>query len=369
MAANHSPGCRDHPGDTIDRHVRSVDAGGVDRPAPSPRAQGRGVARGVDRRDRGPCQRRPHPGFSGRSGARSSPPTGTTTAAREAVHDPALLSFLATAYDEWVAGGYLGSPGQDRVVPYVFPPQLTPGRAPPASSRLGAHRDVRHGHDDADRSRYLRRWGCHRPALTAADLVADGAAWRAMCRPRGTTSSDFYGGSCYLNNAAMAAQHCASAVSRSSGSSTSMPTTATAPRRSSTDARRRIRVGARDNGMVPPLRRLRGKTARATVPAPPEPAVAPWDRRCRVAGGRRPADRVRRRPWRRSSGCLARRRRGSRRPRPVAGHGQAMPRGVSSPVSACPPSSSRKAGTTWTASASWCWLPCSPSGKRTGDGE
>ena len=37
-------------------------------------------------------------------------------------------------------------------------------------------------------------------------------------------------------------------------------------------------------------------------------------------------------------------------------------------VSACPPSSSRKVGTTWTASASWCWLRCSPSRGRGGTG-
>ncbi len=75
----------------------------------------------------------------------------------EAVHDPALLYFLETAYDEWVAGGYLEEPGQDRVVPYVFPlPQLTPGRAPHRPAvHVGAHRDVRHGHDDADRSRHM----------------------------------------------------------------------------------------------------------------------------------------------------------------------------------------------------------------------
>src|SRR5262245_51754515 len=38
-----------------------------------------------------------------------------------AVHDPALLEFLATAWGEWVRAGLAADPGQDRVVPYIFP--------------------------------------------------------------------------------------------------------------------------------------------------------------------------------------------------------------------------------------------------------
>ncbi len=37
-----------------------------------------------------------------------------------AVHDPALLAFLESAWDEWTAAGLDREPGQDRVVPYVF---------------------------------------------------------------------------------------------------------------------------------------------------------------------------------------------------------------------------------------------------------
>jgi acetoin utilization deacetylase AcuC-like enzyme len=129
----------------------------------------------------------------------------------EAVHDPDFLSFLATAYDDWVAGGYLKEPGQDRVVPYVFPlPQLTPGRAP----RKPAAASARTGMFAMDTMTLIGpgTWEAARAvaeaALTAADLVADGAsAAYAVCRPPGHhVGRDFYGGSCYLNNAALTAQ-------------------------------------------------------------------------------------------------------------------------------------------------------------------
>ena len=38
-----------------------------------------------------------------------------------AVHDRALLDYLASAWDDWEAAGLPEDPGQDRVVPYLFP--------------------------------------------------------------------------------------------------------------------------------------------------------------------------------------------------------------------------------------------------------
>ena len=37
-----------------------------------------------------------------------------------AVHEPALVEYLRTAWDEWHAAGLPVDPGQPRVVPYVF---------------------------------------------------------------------------------------------------------------------------------------------------------------------------------------------------------------------------------------------------------
>ena len=44
------------------------------------------------------------------------------------VHDPSLLTFLATAAERWRQGPYADLVGQTRVVPYLFPtPAMTAG--------------------------------------------------------------------------------------------------------------------------------------------------------------------------------------------------------------------------------------------------
>ena len=47
--------------------------------------------------------------------------TAHDDAALEAVHDPALLAFLAGAHADWTAAGLPDDPGQPEVVPYFFP--------------------------------------------------------------------------------------------------------------------------------------------------------------------------------------------------------------------------------------------------------
>src|SRR5256712_9013832 len=55
------------------------------------------------------------------------------------VHDPALLAFLESAWDEWTAAGLDRDPGQDRVVPYVFAhAELTSGRPPATPAAVWA---------------------------------------------------------------------------------------------------------------------------------------------------------------------------------------------------------------------------------------
>ncbi len=129
----------------------------------------------------------------------------------EAVHDAALLHFLGTAAAEWEAAGLPEDPGQDLVVPYIFPhPGLLGGLEPmlPAATwaRTGAFcfdtmTPIGPGTWEAAR-------GAAEAALTAADLVSAGArAAYACCRPPGHhVTRSAYGGSCYLNNAAIAAQ-------------------------------------------------------------------------------------------------------------------------------------------------------------------
>jgi acetoin utilization deacetylase AcuC-like enzyme len=130
-----------------------------------------------------------------------------------AVHEPELLEYLATAWRDWQASGLTSDPGQDRVVPYVFPhPGLLAG-VEPSAPRLPASPAARAGRFAYDTMTLIGpgTWEAARgavdAALTAADLVAAGApAAYACCRPPGhhATRTSF-GGSCYLNNAAAAA--------------------------------------------------------------------------------------------------------------------------------------------------------------------
>jgi acetoin utilization deacetylase AcuC-like enzyme len=128
-----------------------------------------------------------------------------------AVHSLELVRHLSTAYDAWVDGGFVGH-GQDRVVPYFFPtaPMLGPI---PRTSAASVH--ARAGEFCYDTMTTLGpgSWQAIRAAadcaLTAAELVLAGETRQAyaLCRPPGHhVTAEAFGGSCYLNNAALAAQ-------------------------------------------------------------------------------------------------------------------------------------------------------------------
>jgi acetoin utilization deacetylase AcuC-like enzyme len=126
------------------------------------------------------------------------------------VHDPELLEFLESAWDEWIAAGLDREPGQDRVVPYVFAhAALTSGRPAAVPTAVWA----KPGYFAYDTMTLVGpgTWAAARAAadaaLTAVDLVAGGAKHAyACCRPPGHhVLRGCYGGSCYLNNAAVAA--------------------------------------------------------------------------------------------------------------------------------------------------------------------
>jgi len=140
------------------------------------------------------------------AGAREVPATAHPDDALLAVHDPALVEFLRTAWEEWSA---LGLPS-DRVVPYVFArEELTGGRPTPKPAAVWA-RPGRFAYDTMTLigpGTWEAARGAVDVALTAVDLVADGApAAYACCRPPGHhVTRSLYGGSCYLNNSAIAA--------------------------------------------------------------------------------------------------------------------------------------------------------------------
>ncbi|MSO95712.1 MAG: histone deacetylase family protein [Thermoleophilia bacterium] len=126
------------------------------------------------------------------------------------VHAPALVEFLQTAWDAWVAAGLPADPGQDLVVPYLFPTRamlgaVVPHRPEAVWARTGFYcfdtmTPIAEGTWRAAR-------GAVDATLTAVNLVGGGAPLAyAITRPPGHhVSRGAYGGSCYLNNAAIAA--------------------------------------------------------------------------------------------------------------------------------------------------------------------
>ena len=128
------------------------------------------------------------------------------------VHDTSLLGHLRTIYVAWVEAGFPVDPGQNRVVPYVFPTEgLLAGL--PLRTPTAVH--ARAGRFCYDTMTLVGpgTWEAARGAvdatLTAVDLVRRGEARvvYALCRPPGHHAGrDSFGGSCYLNNAAVAAE-------------------------------------------------------------------------------------------------------------------------------------------------------------------
>jgi acetoin utilization deacetylase AcuC-like enzyme len=138
------------------------------------------------------------------AGAREVPAVHHGDSALLAVHDPALVEFLRTAWDEWSAAGL----PSEQVVPYVFArEELTSAPATPAAVW------ARPGLFAYDTMTLIGpgTWEAARAAidvaLTAVGLVANGERVAyACCRPPGHhVTRSLYGGSCYLNNTAVAA--------------------------------------------------------------------------------------------------------------------------------------------------------------------
>jgi acetoin utilization deacetylase AcuC-like enzyme len=129
----------------------------------------------------------------------------------EAVHDPAFVRHLERIHDEWMASGIPELVGQDRVVPYAFATAGMLGGLP-AHFPTATHAKAGWYCYDTMTMVGPGTWTAARAAvncaLTAVDLVADGAGSAyALCRPPGHhVTQAAYGGSCYLNNAAIAAE-------------------------------------------------------------------------------------------------------------------------------------------------------------------
>lgn len=139
-------------------------------------------------------------------------PLSWGTAPIEAVHDPGLVRFLSTAWDEYQeAVGPMADVMPDVFYRPAMRNAMSPGREPDSiNGRLGwwcfeTTTPLTSGTYNAAR-------GAVDTALTATKFVLDGArSAYGLCRPPGHhATSTLYGGYCFFNNAAIAAHHVAS---------------------------------------------------------------------------------------------------------------------------------------------------------------
>ncbi|MFT7475753.1 MAG: acetoin utilization deacetylase AcuC-like enzyme [Verrucomicrobiales bacterium] len=119
-----------------------------------------------------------------------------------AVHDPLYLDFLRTAWSQWVATGSTGD-----MIPICFPARRMVQEIPEdIDGRLGYFAFA------ADTAITSGTWRAARGAASLAYTAqqhtsSSGEASFALCRPPGHHASrDFFGGYCFVNNAAVAAQ-------------------------------------------------------------------------------------------------------------------------------------------------------------------
>lgn len=125
------------------------------------------------------------------------------------IHSPELLEWLASAAQRWAEGEYAVAVGQDRVVPYVFP---TAAMLQGLSARPATATHAEAGRFCYDTMTLIGpgTWeaavAAAATAATAATVALTGRTAYALSRPPGHHAArDAFGGSCYLNNAAVAA--------------------------------------------------------------------------------------------------------------------------------------------------------------------
>jgi len=130
------------------------------------------------------------------------PPANFGAAPRLRVHDAGYLHFLETAWSEWVAAGNRGE-----AIPDCWPARRMTQRRPASiTGKLGYYAMA--GETSISAGTWEAACAAVDVALTAASHVKDGARGAfALCRPPGHHAAhDLYGGYCFLNNAAIAAQ-------------------------------------------------------------------------------------------------------------------------------------------------------------------
>ena len=123
------------------------------------------------------------------------------------IHDPAFVTFLSEAWDIWSGAGQTGD-----MIPTCFPGRRMQHREPEdIDGRLGyfafaAETSIASGTWEAAFEAAAIARTTQRLVSAAANGSGSAAAF-ALCRPPGHhAGKDYFGGYCYLNNAAIAAQ-------------------------------------------------------------------------------------------------------------------------------------------------------------------
>jgi acetoin utilization deacetylase AcuC-like enzyme len=118
------------------------------------------------------------------------------------VHDERFVEFLESAWRDWVAAGNLGE-----AIPDCWPARRMTQRCPSGiAGRLGYYAMA--GETSISAGTWEAARAAADVAVTAAGHLQRGARGAfALCRPPGHHAArDLYGGYCFLNNAAIAAQ-------------------------------------------------------------------------------------------------------------------------------------------------------------------
>lgn len=118
------------------------------------------------------------------------------------IHDAGFVDFLQTAWDEWAEAGFEGE-----AIATCWPARRMVQRCPThIDGKLGYYALA--AETAISPGTWEAAYASAQVALTAADLMQSGErAAFALCRPPGHHAAiDMYGGYCFLNNAAIAAQ-------------------------------------------------------------------------------------------------------------------------------------------------------------------
>ena len=134
-------------------------------------------------------------------------PQAFDEAALTAIHSPRYLNFLATAWDQWVA---LDPAHADKdILPSVWPTRTFRTDIEPDNfaAKVGLY-SYDAGTPFTSGTWVAARAGAHCSLSAAQAVLAGDRAAFALSRPPGHhAGADFFGGYCFLNNAALAAQH------------------------------------------------------------------------------------------------------------------------------------------------------------------